>query len=74
MAITTIERAHAEVIERIRAAVSAKAITKGELAKKAKLHPNTLIGIEDAGWNPTAATLIALERHLPKAPAEARAA
>lgn len=56
-------------IERIRAHLKQPGVTKKGLAEKAGLHPNTLQGIEEASWNPSAATLIALERHVP-APAE----
>lgn len=54
-------------IERIRAYLKLRGVTKKALAEKAGLHPNTLQGVEDAGWNPSAATLIAIERHLPSA-------
>jgi transcriptional regulator with XRE-family HTH domain len=52
-------------IERIRAHLQVHGVTKKGLAEKAGLHPNTLQGIEDPSWNPSAATLIALERQLP---------
>lgn len=52
-------------IERIRAHLRQPGVTKKGLAELAKLHPNTLQGIEDAGWNPSASTLIALEAQLP---------
>jgi hypothetical protein len=35
--------------------------TKKGLAEAAKLHPNTLQGVEDASWNPSYDTLVALE-------------
>lgn len=52
-------------IERIRAHLKQPGVTKKGLAEKAGLHPNTLQGIEGHGWNPSAATLIALEAQLP---------
>jgi transcriptional regulator with XRE-family HTH domain len=60
-------------IERIRDHLKSPGVTKKGLAEKAGLHPNTLQGIEDTGWNPSAATLIALERHLPPVPTDAAA-
>lgn len=58
-------------IERIRAHLKLPGVTKKGLAEQAGLHPNTLQGIEDANWNPSAATLIALEAQLPFAEAAA---
>lgn len=52
-------------IERIRAHLKSPGVTKKAFAEQAGLHPNTLQGIEDAGWNPSASTLIALEAQLP---------
>ena len=52
-------------IERIRAHLQRPGVTKKALAEQAGLHPNTLQGIEGPKWNPTAATLIALEAHIP---------
>lgn len=52
-------------IERIRAHLRTPGVTKKGFAALAGIHPNTLQGIEDDGWNPSAATLIALERRLP---------
>lgn len=54
-------------IERIRAHLKVRGVTKKALAEKAGLHPNTLQGVDDPSWNPSAATLIAIERHLPPA-------
>lgn len=54
-------------IERIRAYLKVRGVTKKALAEKAGLHPNTLQGVEDPNWNPSAATLIAIEAHLPPA-------
>lgn len=53
-----------DLIERIRAALRQKGVTATALANKAGLHRNTLYGIERDDWNPTAATLKALEPHL----------
>jgi 3,4-dihydroxy 2-butanone 4-phosphate synthase / GTP cyclohydrolase II len=55
----------ASTIERIRAHLRSAGVTKKGLAEKAGLHPNTLQGVEAPDWNPTASTLLALERHLP---------
>ncbi len=55
-------------INRIRDHLKVPGVTKKALAEKAGLHPNTLQGIESENWNPSAATLIALERHLPPQP------
>lgn len=58
-------------IDRIRAHVKLPGVTKKGFAEQAGLHPNTLQGIDQPGWNPSAATLIALERHLPVEVADA---
>lgn len=73
-----------DLIERIRAALRKKGVTAVDLAYSAKLHRNTLSGVERDDWNPTASTLRALEPHIiaieadawvpeerPQAPAEA---
>lgn len=57
-----------DTIERIRAYVRQSGVTKKGLAEAAGLHPNTLQGIDDPDWNPSAATLIALEARLPSTP------
>lgn len=54
-----------DTINHIRAALKLPGVTKKGLAAKAGLHPNTLLGCENDGWNPTASTLRALEPHLP---------
>ena len=53
-----------DLIERIRAALRKKGITAVDLAHSANLHRNTLSGVERDDWNPTAATLKALEPHI----------
>lgn len=63
-----------DLIERIRAALREEGVTPGGLASKAGLHRNTLYGWERTDWNPTAATLKALEPHVPPAVEEQRAA
>jgi hypothetical protein len=55
-------------IERIRAHLKLPGVTKKGFAEQAGLHPNTLQGIDETGWNPSAATMIALERQLPPLP------
>jgi len=67
MSDSTIKQARAAVMERVRAHLQTAGVTKKGLAELASLHPNTLQGVEDDGWNPTDATLIALEAHLPSA-------
>lgn len=67
MANETLDSIRAETIERIRAYVQLSGVTKKGLAEDAGLHPNTLIGMEDSGWNPTLKTLMALEAQLPPA-------
>jgi lambda repressor-like predicted transcriptional regulator len=52
-------------IERIRAYLKRPGVTKKALAVQAGLHPNTLQGVDDPTWNPSASTLIALERQVP---------
>lgn len=54
-------------IQRIRSHLREPGVTKKGLAEKAGLHPNTLQGVDGDRWNPSAATLIALERQLPAA-------
>jgi DNA-binding XRE family transcriptional regulator len=54
-----------DTIERIRAHLKLPGVTKKGLAEDAGLHPNTLQGIEDEAWNPSASTLKALEAQLP---------
>lgn len=53
------------MVERLRAALKEPGFTKRALAEKAGIHPNTLLGCEGADWNPTLATLKAIEPHLP---------
>ena len=53
-----------DTIERIRAHLKLPRVTKKGLAQQAGLHPNTLQGVDDPRWNPSAATLIALEAHV----------
>jgi 3,4-dihydroxy 2-butanone 4-phosphate synthase/GTP cyclohydrolase II len=60
-----------DTINHIRATLKRPGYTKTGLAKLAGLHPNTLLGVDDDNWNPTAATLKAVEPHLP--PLEGRA-
>lgn len=54
-----------DTIERLRAALKQPSFTKRALAKKAEIHPNTLLGCESDEWNPKLATLRAIEPHLP---------
>ena len=63
-----------DTIERLRAALKRPGFTKKDLARKANIHPNTLLGCENDAWNPTANTLKAIEPHLPSDEPEAAAA
>lgn len=53
-----------DLIERIRASLRKKGVTAVALAQAAGLHRNTLSGLDREDWNPTAATLKALEPHI----------
>ena len=64
----------AGTIERIRAHLREPGVRKKAFAEAAGLHPNTLQGVESGDWNPTAATLLALEAQLPIAAEPERAA
>ena len=55
-----------DIVTRLRAALQAPGFTKRALAAKAGLHHNTLLGCEKPDWNPTLATLRAIEPHLPE--------
>lgn len=57
-----------DTIERLRAAIKMKGITKRGLAAQAGLHENTLKGCESDSWDPKASTLIKLEPFLPELP------
>lgn len=52
-------------IARIRRSIAEKRITKKALADASGLHYNTLRGVEDETWNPSAATILKLEENLP---------
>lgn len=56
-----------DMLHRIRSYLSVPGVTKAGLATKAGLHPNTLRDADHEGWNPTAATLKAIEPHIPPA-------
>lgn len=60
-----------DLIERIRSALRKKGVTAVDLAYRAGLHRNTLSGLERDDWNPTAATLKALEPHIAAIEADA---
>lgn len=60
-----------DMLHRIRSYLATPGVTKAGLATKAGLHPNTLRDADQEGWNPTAATLKALEPHLPDVDAQA---
>jgi len=53
-----------DLIERIRAAVADRGISRSGLARAAGLHPNSLRSLDEADWNPTAETLKKLESYL----------
>jgi 3,4-dihydroxy 2-butanone 4-phosphate synthase/GTP cyclohydrolase II len=52
------------LIDRVRALVAAGDITKAGLARAAGLHANSLRRLDEPDWNPTADTLIKLEKLL----------
>lgn len=54
-----------DTVQRLRAALKQPGFTKKDLAHRAGLHPNTLLGCETDEWNPTLNTLKAIEKHLP---------
>lgn len=54
-----------KLLHRIRAHLASPGITKAGLAKSAGLHPNTLRDADREDWNPTTATLRAIEPLLP---------
>lgn len=54
-----------DTIHRLRAALNMSGFTKKALAKQCSLHANTLLGCEGDAWNPTLATLRALDAALP---------
>lgn len=59
-----------DTIKRLRAALKLPGFTKKSLADAAGIHRMTLQGCEEPSWNPTAATLRAIEPHLPPIGAE----
>jgi len=62
-----------DIINRVRETLQQPGMSKARLATIAGLHRNTLRGVEAPDWNPTAATLSALEPHVtePRAPEKA---
>lgn len=50
-----------ESIEKIRCFLRGRGRTKKMLGERAGVHPNTLLGVEESSWNPTAETLRKLE-------------
>jgi transcriptional regulator with XRE-family HTH domain len=54
-----------DTIQRLRSALKRPGFTKKDLARRAGIHANTLLGCESDEWNPTANTLKAIEPHLP---------
>jgi 3,4-dihydroxy 2-butanone 4-phosphate synthase/GTP cyclohydrolase II len=52
------------LIERVRALVASGDVTKAGLAKAAGLHANSLRRLDEDDWNPTADTLLKLEKLL----------
>jgi 3,4-dihydroxy 2-butanone 4-phosphate synthase / GTP cyclohydrolase II len=52
------------LIENVRSLVASGEASKAGLAKAAGLHPNSLRKLDDDDWNPTAETLLKLERYL----------
>ena len=58
------------LIDRVCDLVSAGEMSRAGLARAAGLHPNSLRKLGDEDWNPTAETLLKLERFLASAPAD----
>ncbi|MEQ7874092.1 3,4-dihydroxy-2-butanone-4-phosphate synthase [Sphingomonas sp. ASV193] len=56
----------ATLIERLEAVIATGEVSRAGLARAAGLHPNSLRKLGDADWNPTADTLIKLEKLLAK--------
>src|ERR687890_1427169 len=52
------------LIERLEAIVATGEVSRAGLARAAGLHPNSLRKLGDSDWNPTADTLLKLERFL----------
>ena len=52
------------LIDNIRSLVASGEASKAGLARAAGLHPNSLRKLDDDDWNPTAETLLKLERYL----------
>ncbi|WP_299321712.1 3,4-dihydroxy-2-butanone-4-phosphate synthase [Parasphingopyxis sp.] len=52
------------LIDNIRSLVTSGEASKAGLARAAGLHPNSLRKLDDDDWNPTAETLLKLERYL----------
>lgn len=48
-------------MNRVRAFLRLKGVTKSLLAATAEVHPNSLRNVDSADWNPTAKTLQALD-------------
>ena len=59
-----------QFLDCLRTALKTKAFTKADLARKANLHPNTLLGCEQDTWNPRLDTMLKIEPHLPPLPCE----
>jgi hypothetical protein len=57
------------LLQRLRSHLASPGVSKSGLAKAAGLHPNSLRDADREDWNPTLATLRALELHLPGLPA-----
>ncbi|MBO9580308.1 MAG: hypothetical protein J7498_05405 [Sphingobium sp.] len=53
-----------EIIKRVRETLAQPGMSKHKLAIVAGLHRNTLRDVDDPDWNPSAATLAALEPHI----------
>ena len=54
------------LIERLEAVIATGEVTRAGLARAAGLHPNSLRKLGDSDWNPTADTLVKLEKLLLK--------
>lgn len=68
MQTTSFKRARADAIAGVRAYLKQPGIRKRAVAQAARIHYNTLHGVESDDWNPSNATLIALEKAMAEQP------
>src|SRR5687768_13100434 len=59
-----------DLIERLEAVIATGEVSRSGLARAAGLHPNSLRKLGHSDWNPTADTLLKLEKLLQSGPAD----